>query len=179
MGNPYFIFFFRNFFSHRHPVCKSSNRPTQSGLWISGGFHIFDIYYVHQKYSRDRNLITYQKCVGIIHTVYANHQNEYNYCCTTAVFFLLFIFFFSIVIPCKLLLFIIWCTILSCLSDYIARYGRMTEDQSRVKFWQILSAVEYCHNRNIVHRDLKVSSPPTHFTYMHTAKNFTPSKKGI
>ncbi|KAJ3658987.1 hypothetical protein Zmor_010697 [Zophobas morio] len=40
--------------------------------------------------------------------------------------------------------------------DYIARYGRMTEDQARTKFWQILSAVEYCHNRNIVHRDLKV-----------------------
>lgn len=32
----------------------------------------------------------------------------------------------------------------------------MTEDQARAKFWQILSAVEYCHNRNIVHRDLKV-----------------------
>lgn len=32
----------------------------------------------------------------------------------------------------------------------------MSEDQARQKFWQILSAVEYCHNRNIVHRDLKV-----------------------
>ncbi|CAH1159858.1 unnamed protein product [Phaedon cochleariae] len=42
--------------------------------------------------------------------------------------------------------------------DYIARYGRMTEDQSRTKFWQILSAVEYCHNRNIVHRDLKAEN---------------------
>jgi serine/threonine protein kinase len=44
--------------------------------------------------------------------------------------------------------------------DYIARYGRMTEEQARTKFWQILSAVEYCHNRNIVHRDLKVMHPP-------------------
>lgn len=37
----------------------------------------------------------------------------------------------------------------------------MTEEQARNKFWQILSAVEYCHNRNIVHRDLKVN------TYIH------------
>jgi serine/threonine protein kinase len=43
-------------------------------------------------------------------------------------------------------------------ADYIARYGRMTESAARRKFWQILSAVEYCHNRRVVHRDLKVSS---------------------
>nr|CAD7393988.1 unnamed protein product [Timema cristinae] len=41
-------------------------------------------------------------------------------------------------------------------SHYIARYGRMTEGAARRKFWQILSAVEYCHNRRVVHRDLKV-----------------------
>ena len=41
-------------------------------------------------------------------------------------------------------------------ADYIARYGRMTESAARRKFWQILSAVEYCHNRRVVHRDLKV-----------------------
>jgi len=40
--------------------------------------------------------------------------------------------------------------------DYIAKYGRMTEAAARKKFWQILSAVEYCHNRHVVHRDLKV-----------------------
>lgn len=32
----------------------------------------------------------------------------------------------------------------------------MTEAAARKKFWQILSAVEYCHNRHVVHRDLKV-----------------------
>lgn len=40
--------------------------------------------------------------------------------------------------------------------DYIARYGKMSERAARQKFWQILSAVEYCHKRGIVHRDLKV-----------------------
>ncbi|CAH1712295.1 serine/threonine-protein kinase SIK2-like [Aphis gossypii] len=42
--------------------------------------------------------------------------------------------------------------------DYIAKYGRMTEAAARKKFWQILSAVEYCHNRHVVHRDLKAEN---------------------
>ncbi|PSN45623.1 hypothetical protein C0J52_16996 [Blattella germanica] len=42
--------------------------------------------------------------------------------------------------------------------DYIARYGRMSENAARRKFWQILSAVEYCHNRRVVHRDLKAEN---------------------
>ncbi|KAF6205252.1 hypothetical protein GE061_019420 [Apolygus lucorum] len=42
--------------------------------------------------------------------------------------------------------------------DYIARHGRMTEGGARRKFWQILSAVEYCHNRRVVHRDLKAEN---------------------
>lgn len=41
-------------------------------------------------------------------------------------------------------------------TDYIAKYGRLNERAARHKFWQILSAVEYCHNGGIVHRDLKV-----------------------
>lgn len=42
--------------------------------------------------------------------------------------------------------------------DYIAQHGRMSEPDARKKFWQILSAVEYCHNHRIVHRDLKAEN---------------------
>ena len=45
---------------------------------------------------------------------------------------------------------------LSMLSEYIACHGRMSEPLARRKFWQIVEAVEYCHARRIVHRDLKV-----------------------
>ncbi|XP_077467121.1 serine/threonine-protein kinase SIK2 isoform X2 [Stigmatopora argus] len=42
--------------------------------------------------------------------------------------------------------------------DYLAKHGRLSEIEARRKFWQILSAVEYCHNRKIVHRDLKAEN---------------------
>uniref|UniRef100_A0A673KWR1 non-specific serine/threonine protein kinase n=1 Tax=Sinocyclocheilus rhinocerous TaxID=307959 RepID=A0A673KWR1_9TELE len=42
--------------------------------------------------------------------------------------------------------------------DYLAKHGRLSEPEARRKFWQILSAVEYCHNLNIVHRDLKAEN---------------------
>ncbi|XP_061193172.1 serine/threonine-protein kinase SIK1-like [Saccostrea echinata] len=42
--------------------------------------------------------------------------------------------------------------------DYIRTHGRMTEPEARKKFWQILLAVEYCHNRHVVHRDLKAEN---------------------
>ncbi|XP_016975460.1 serine/threonine-protein kinase par-1 isoform X2 [Drosophila rhopaloa] len=42
--------------------------------------------------------------------------------------------------------------------DYIAKYGRMSESAARYKFWQIISAVEYCHKNGIVHRDLKAEN---------------------
>ncbi len=42
-------------------------------------------------------------------------------------------------------------------TEYLINNGRMTEQEARVKFRQIVLAVEYCHKKGIVHRDLKVS----------------------
>ncbi|XP_037686872.1 serine/threonine-protein kinase SIK1 [Choloepus didactylus] len=42
--------------------------------------------------------------------------------------------------------------------DYLTSNGRLSEDEAREKFWQILSAVEYCHSRHVVHRDLKTEN---------------------
>lgn len=36
--------------------------------------------------------------------------------------------------------------------------GHLSENEARKKFWQILSAVEYCHSHHIVHRDLKTEN---------------------
>ncbi|XP_072254617.1 serine/threonine-protein kinase SIK1 [Pyxicephalus adspersus] len=44
------------------------------------------------------------------------------------------------------------------LFDYLTVRGRLTEDEARHKFLQILAAVEYCHSQNIVHRDLKTEN---------------------
>ncbi|GAA6022983.1 hypothetical protein JCM10207_007739 [Rhodosporidiobolus poonsookiae] len=41
------------------------------------------------------------------------------------------------------------------LFDYIVTRGKMPEDEARLFFQQIISALEYCHSHNIVHRDLK------------------------
>lgn len=41
--------------------------------------------------------------------------------------------------------------------DYLVAHGRMKEKEARAKFRQIVSAVQYCHQKNIIHRDLKVS----------------------
>ncbi|XP_022097484.1 serine/threonine-protein kinase SIK2-like [Acanthaster planci] len=42
--------------------------------------------------------------------------------------------------------------------DYLANHGRMTEKEARKKFWQIVNAVQYCHERRVVHRDLKAEN---------------------
>mmetsp|Transcript_69223 Transcript_69223/g.144287 ORF Transcript_69223/g.144287 Transcript_69223/m.144287 type:complete len:477 (-) Transcript_69223:3180-4610(-) len=41
------------------------------------------------------------------------------------------------------------------LFDYIVERGRLSEDESRRFFQQMISGVEYCHKHNVVHRDLK------------------------
>jgi len=44
------------------------------------------------------------------------------------------------------------------LYDYLVVHGRMKEKEARVKFRQILSAVNYCHNKRVIHRDLKAEN---------------------
>ncbi|KAK2504221.1 LOW QUALITY PROTEIN: hypothetical protein MC885_016876 [Smutsia gigantea] len=39
--------------------------------------------------------------------------------------------------------------------DYLVAHGRMKEKEARAKFRQIVSAVQYCHQKRVVHRDLK------------------------
>ena len=53
--------------------------------------------------------------------------------------------------------------------DYLVAHGRMKEREARTKFRQILSAVQYMHQKRIVHRDLKVS-------FLQQEKNFKISK---
>ncbi|XP_058496750.1 serine/threonine-protein kinase MARK1 [Solea solea] len=42
--------------------------------------------------------------------------------------------------------------------DYLVAHGRMKEKEARAKFRQIVSAVQYCHHKRIVHRDLKAEN---------------------
>lgn len=42
--------------------------------------------------------------------------------------------------------------------DYLVATGPMPEDIARRKFKQIVSAVHYCHERHVVHRDLKAEN---------------------
>ncbi|XP_063692217.1 serine/threonine-protein kinase MARK2-like isoform X4 [Bolinopsis microptera] len=42
--------------------------------------------------------------------------------------------------------------------DYLVAHGRMKEKEARQKFRQIVSAVQYCHQKGIIHRDLKAEN---------------------
>ncbi|ESN99549.1 hypothetical protein HELRODRAFT_84170, partial [Helobdella robusta] len=44
------------------------------------------------------------------------------------------------------------------LFDYLVANGRMKERDARVTFRQIISAVQYCHQKHILHRDLKAEN---------------------
>lgn len=46
----------------------------------------------------------------------------------------------------------------SPLADHLVAHGRMAEKEARRKFKQIVAAVNFCHCRNIVHRDLKAEN---------------------
>ena len=43
-------------------------------------------------------------------------------------------------------------------ADYLAKNGRQNEPFTAEKFEQILSAIYYCHENGIVHRDLKAEN---------------------
>jgi len=43
-------------------------------------------------------------------------------------------------------------------SDRLVLNGRMSEDEARRLFRQMVSAVNYCHQHGVVHRDLKAEN---------------------
>ncbi|KAJ3329769.1 serine/threonine-protein kinase KIN2 [Blyttiomyces sp. JEL0837] len=44
------------------------------------------------------------------------------------------------------------------LADYVAKHGRLTEKMAWKLFQQIVSAIEYAHRSNVIHRDIKLEN---------------------
>lgn len=44
------------------------------------------------------------------------------------------------------------------LDDYLTNHGRLNENEAQGVFRQLVSTVEYCHWRGIVHQDLKAEN---------------------
>ena len=44
------------------------------------------------------------------------------------------------------------------LFDRVLTNGRMQEDEARYFFQQLISGVDYCHNKGVAHRDLKLEN---------------------
>lgn len=42
------------------------------------------------------------------------------------------------------------------LFEYLMTKGRLNEDEARKMFQQLISGIEYCHARRVVHRDLYI-----------------------
>ena len=44
------------------------------------------------------------------------------------------------------------------LYDYLEERGKLSENESRLLFTQIVKAVDYCHKMKVIHRDLKLDN---------------------